>query len=298
MTNGCNITYSNGLSGLEHWNNVEKISLPLKYSHAAGDTYTVHVTAHQLTATPTQAFALVISGPVTVTEAAVTGLDPANTGCTPVYAVLTEPPVASCTLVAGYPDCCLASASWASYIGDGFCDAAMDSNFEQLNTAACGWDGGDCCPWTCKAGPAYCGYTGYKCKNPAYAACSLANAAPSRNLAWVGDGFCDSHLNNKDCGFDMGDCCQTDQLMCVFMSHACCIALHKQNCCAPILTASSVISQPRSCGSGGYNCRDVNCDQKCGATEKCSATRLEISVTAVVMRLAAVAAVVLSYLYM
>jgi hypothetical protein len=70
------------------------------------------------------------------------------------------------------------------------------------------WDGGDCCPWTCKAGTDYCGYAGYKCKNPAYAACSLANAAPSRNLAWVGDGFCDSHLNNKDCGFDMGDCCQ------------------------------------------------------------------------------------------
>jgi hypothetical protein len=139
MTNGCNVTYSNGLNGLEHWNNVEKISLPLKYSHAAGDTYTVHVTAHQLTATPTQGFALVISGPVTVTEAAVTGLDPASSGCTPVYAVLTEPPVASCTPVAGYSDCCLASASWASYIGDGFCDAAMDSNFDQLNTAACGW---------------------------------------------------------------------------------------------------------------------------------------------------------------
>jgi hypothetical protein len=138
MTNGCNITYSNGLNGLEHWNNVEKITLPLKYSHTAGDTYTVHVTAHQLTATPTQDYALVISGPVTVTEAAVTGLDPASTGCAPVYAVLTEPPVASCTPVAGYPDCCLASASWASYIGDGFCDAAMDSNFDQLNTAACG----------------------------------------------------------------------------------------------------------------------------------------------------------------
>ena len=27
---------------------------------------------------------------------------------------------------------------------------------------------------------------------------------------WIGDGFCDDHLNNFQCGFDGDDCCLTD----------------------------------------------------------------------------------------
>ena len=76
----CAITYANGSDGLEHWNNVEKIELPLAGGNAAGATYTVRVSAQELTESPSQKFALVISGAVEVTVAAALRADPNDTG--------------------------------------------------------------------------------------------------------------------------------------------------------------------------------------------------------------------------
>jgi hypothetical protein len=51
------------------------------------------------------------------------------------------------------------------YVGDGWCD------FTEYNTAACGWDGGDCCSGTCTPDRQYaCGSGGYECFNPSEAA--------------------------------------------------------------------------------------------------------------------------------
>ena len=66
----------------------------------------------------------------------------------------------------GWGGCCpaMCEASW----GDGFCVAAC-------NTAACGYDGGDCC---------------------ATSSCAASRA----------DGTCDAACNDASCGFDGGDC--------------------------------------------------------------------------------------------
>ena len=57
--------------------------------------------------------------------------------------------------------CDVAHAAW---LGDGACD---DSN-GCYNTAACGWDGGDCCASTCRDGAAFaCGSEApFRCKDP------------------------------------------------------------------------------------------------------------------------------------
>ncbi len=51
-----------------------------------------------------------------------------------------------------------------SYIGDGVCHEFIDGCY---NTAICGYDGGDCCPETCKNSTEFvgCGSDGYFCRN-------------------------------------------------------------------------------------------------------------------------------------
>jgi hypothetical protein len=61
--------------------------------------------------------------------------------------------------------------------------------------------------YTCEYVDIFLACTGYDCRNPAYAACSLINADSTHNMVWIGDGVCDSYLNNHDCQYDMGDCC-------------------------------------------------------------------------------------------
>ena len=55
-----------------------------------------------------------------------------------------------------YLDC----NGFLSFIGDGNCDSSN-------NNAECGWDGGDCCEYTCQSTASYnCGDGGYDCKGP------------------------------------------------------------------------------------------------------------------------------------
>lgn len=46
-----------------------------------------------------------------------------------------------------------------SWVGDGYCDKAGG-----YNSAACNWDGGDCCPLICRNSKYRCGHAGYDCK--------------------------------------------------------------------------------------------------------------------------------------
>jgi len=119
-------------------------------------------------------------------------------------------------------DCCKA---WYPYeVGDGRCHQYD----EYINTAACGFDGGDCddfnanypdcntaypymigngrChQWDEYMNTAACGFDGGDCDdfNANYPDCNTPY--PS----WVGDGYCDQsdeYINTADCGFDGGDC--------------------------------------------------------------------------------------------
>ena len=94
------------------------------------------------------------------------------------------------------------------WLGDAFCD----QNYDGYNTAACGWDGGDCCTDTCTDSNSYqCGTAGHHCLDPES---SDYNSCPGINSTDYGNGFCDqyaldlsSHLNSAKCNWDGGDCC-------------------------------------------------------------------------------------------
>ena len=118
------------------------------------------------------------------------------------------------------PDGC--ATEYPSYIGDGYCDHIADV----LNTADCGWDGGDCCQDTCESGSYTCGSIGFQCLDPdssTYAAC------PAMNSTQYGDGYCDqytydldAHLNSANCQWDGGDCCPSTW----FVPMPCCALLY------------------------------------------------------------------------
>ncbi|CAN0305067.1 unnamed protein product [Scytosiphon promiscuus] len=69
---------------------------------------------------------------------------------------------ASTLSTSSYPACSsLPGDLHSSILGNGVCN-------EAFNTEDCGYDGGDCCPCTCKSGPEgpECGTTGYNCVDP------------------------------------------------------------------------------------------------------------------------------------
>ena len=75
---------------------------------------------------------------------------------------------------------------------DGYCDDA-------LNTAECGYDGGDCCTQKSENWNQYC----EECS------CSAeAFVCEAYQEAWFGDGECDASMNNPGCFYDGGDCCR------------------------------------------------------------------------------------------
>ena len=92
--------------------------------------------------------------------------------------------------------CCGAAArkttgvEYPEYLADSWCD--MDNN-AGYNTAKCGWDGGDCCAWSCEAEEAKgntkygyaCGEVGYACGDPKFA----NKVSPSSSYAVVGTGL-------------------------------------------------------------------------------------------------------------
>ncbi|CAB1108035.1 unnamed protein product [Ectocarpus sp. CCAP 1310/34] len=77
-----------------------------------------------------------------------------------------------------------------------------------------GFDGGDCCECTCEDGEYTCGqYVGYACIDPG-AACVDDDAVTvdmmenCYDASRIGNGACDSLLNNEECAYDGGDCCE------------------------------------------------------------------------------------------
>jgi len=76
---------------------------------------------------------------------------------------------------------------------DGYCDT-------ELNNAACGYDGGDCC--LNKRGSNTNNYCGNECECLGFD-CPAYQQHPS----WINDKFCDTEFNTPGCFYDSGDCC-------------------------------------------------------------------------------------------
>jgi hypothetical protein len=142
------------------------------------------------------------------------------------------PPLLTCEeLLAHYNLSDVVNASFVA--GDGFC------NKGPLNTAACGYDGGDCCYQTCLprdldvlGDPANsleeplewgtaCAPWSFECRDtrvsddqacvvndPPIGDISLNRPCPVGASARLGNGFCDADLNFAECEYDRGDCCR------------------------------------------------------------------------------------------
>eukprot|EP01084_Bolivina_argentea_P120434 213473_1 len=133
-------------------------------------------------------------------------------------------------------------------LGDSLCDGSP------YNTAACGYDGGDCCSQTCPCQGLWClcGSNGYNCIDPRFSTTTTSTTptispiptiSPTTTSpttptalqcnAWdmdnIGNGMCDNGFgyNTEACGYDGGDCC-----------------------------VETCVSAQYSCGSAGYNCID------------------------------------------
>jgi hypothetical protein len=110
--------------------------------------------------------------------------------------------------------------------GNGFCQKC-------LNVEECDWDGGDCCPETCEQVTfdfdddgvpdevlsASCNprnmeclmpnrdLTNFDCTNTPGLVDETVVSDCNPEDPRVGNGFCDTDLNFKECGYDGGDCC-------------------------------------------------------------------------------------------
>lgn len=105
---------------------------------------------------------------------------------------------------------------------DGYCDDWDSAG--GANSAACDWDGGDCCESTCLSTTSYtCGVMGYFCKDPNATDVGFETLACDFHASFLGDGWCDSEdhnlfgllsnglgvTNTAACNWDGGDCCES-----------------------------------------------------------------------------------------
>ncbi|CAM9737640.1 unnamed protein product, partial [Hapterophycus canaliculatus] len=86
-------------------------------------------------------------------------------------------------------------------IGNGQCD-------EALNTASCGFDGGDCCPCTCSDSRANsCTDNDFNCFYPDCGESLTTHEEDPITCVeeWQGDGLCHEDQNIASCAYDGGD---------------------------------------------------------------------------------------------
>ena len=130
--------------------------------------------------------------------------------------------------------CETCTVSYPNWLGDGYCDSSS------YNSAACGWDGGDCCPSTCDG--SCTSVTEADCQDP-FAAENAPDPSElypdcAGTLSWIGDGNCDSATNVETCGWDGGDCCASTNSTCSESTSYPC------NCLDPDAEDSSDSSDP------------------------------------------------------
>ncbi|CAN0255216.1 unnamed protein product [Pylaiella littoralis] len=211
-------------------------------------------------------------------------------------------PEASPTAPMDYPNC-QGNLFW---IGDGYCDT-------DKNNAECGYDGGDCCECECEDSEAsdgfLCSTNGYDCTDPnADRSCEKQYPLCQGNTNFIGDGICDSDVNNVECDYDGGDCCECEcanpgsssscfsgiydclnpdadrsceeHPLCqgnrrLIGDGFCNVELNiadcgydEGDCCE--CECGEFIGNSFSCGFAGYNCVDPDADTSCEGTEICS----------------------------
>ncbi len=118
-------------------------------------------------------------------------------------------------------------------IGNGECD-------DEYNVDFCLFDGGDCCAPSCLGSS--CGRFEYDCKDP-----NTPEYGLECNMAWVGDGECDSVTNTKECQYDGGDCCERT---CVDSTYRC--GVNGYNCTGPLPYSAAPTISSILCCSGAW----------------------------------------------
>jgi hypothetical protein len=133
--------------------------------------------------------------------------------------------------------------------GDGYCD---DTN----NNDVCNYDGGDCCGDNVNMN--YC--SACQCLDPDYTHHPTEATVVCENPQFIGDGYCDDHLNIHDCTYDGGDCCgpavQTN-----YCSDCQCLDFNYVNYDT---TAAPVSACGYPSWVGDMTCDDANNNAECG----------------------------------
>lgn len=80
-------------------------------------------------------------------------------------------------------------------IGNGVCH-------DDINIAACDYDGGDCCS-----------FDGINTERCTECVCHLQETCAAGMHPNVGDGFCNEEINIHECNYDGGDCCANADLI-------------------------------------------------------------------------------------
>ena len=131
-----------------------------------------------------------------------TGKGATMVGCSIVYASLLF--VLRGDGIGAQVDRCIGGS--IDYTRDGWCN-------EENNNDGCIYDGGDCCPCTCKNGLTYnCGSNDFFCRDPESdcvdPGIEMYPNCTEGYIPDIGNQRCDEKNNNEECGYDGGDCCE------------------------------------------------------------------------------------------